>query len=122
MPHINLYFIYNKGIAFSMLSNSSHYIHSIIICINIIICAVIARCYKSTSHYSMVFYIGMALVLGGALGNIIDKVSMGMVVDFIDFYIKNWHFATFNVADSAVSIGAMIIIIDQMKHRSITDI
>lgn len=53
----------------------------------------------------------LALIIGGALGNLLDRVRYGYVVDFIDFHIGNWHFATFNVADSAISVGAFFLIL-----------
>ena len=50
-----------------------------------------------------------ALILGGALGNLIDRLSHGYVIDFIDFHIGDWHFATFNIADSAITVGAILL-------------
>jgi signal peptidase II len=63
------------------------------------------------------FSISLWLVLGGALGNVIDRLRLQKVVDFIDFYIGEWHFATFNVADMAISIGAFLLIIDAFNIR-----
>lgn len=56
--------------------------------------------------------VGLALILGGALGNVMDRVGRGYVVDFIDFYWGTWHFAAFNVADMAISVGAAVLILD----------
>jgi signal peptidase II len=56
----------------------------------------------------------MCLIIGGAVGNLIDRVRLKFVIDFFDFHIKNWHFATFNVADSAVCVGAFLIIVRLM--------
>lgn len=56
--------------------------------------------------------LGLSLILGGALGNVIDRVRLGHVTDFIDFYIGNWHFAAFNVADAAISTGAGLLLLD----------
>ena len=64
--------------------------------------------------------VGVALVVGGAAGNLIDRVWLGYVVDFVDVYWGGWHFWAFNVADSAISIGMALIILDQMgvgRHR-----
>ena len=55
--------------------------------------------------------VALALIIGGALGNLIDRVRLHKVVDFIDFHINRWHFATFNVADMAVSIGVFLLIV-----------
>lgn len=54
----------------------------------------------------------LSLILGGAVGNVIDRVRFGYVVDFIDFHIGSWHFATFNVADMAITVGAIMLLID----------
>lgn len=57
----------------------------------------------------------IALIIGGAIGNLYDRITLGYVIDFIDFCIGNWHFATFNLADSAISIGAAMWIIASIK-------
>ena len=54
----------------------------------------------------------MAFILGGALGNLYDRVSLGYVVDFLDFHWSGWHFPAFNIADSAITLGAILIILD----------
>ena len=64
--------------------------------------------------------VGVALVVGGAAGNLIDRLWLGYVVDFVDVYWRGWHFWAFNVADSAISIGMALIILDQIgvgRHR-----
>ena len=58
--------------------------------------------------------VGVALVVGGAAGNLIDRLWLGYVVDFVDVYWRGWHFWAFNVADSAISIGMVLIILDQL--------
>jgi len=58
--------------------------------------------------------IALALIMGGALGNVIDRVTRGHVVDFVDFYWGTWHFAAFNVADAAISIGAALMVLDSL--------
>jgi signal peptidase II len=58
------------------------------------------------------FCSGLALILGGALGNVWDRVAHGQVVDFLDFHTLGWHFWAFNVADSAISVGAALVILD----------
>ena len=54
----------------------------------------------------------MALILGGALGNLYDRVALGYVIDFLDFHWSGWHFPAFNVADSGITLGAILIILD----------
>jgi signal peptidase II len=59
----------------------------------------------------------LALILGGALGNVVDRVTRGYVVDFIDFYIGSWHFAAFNLADSAITLGAGLLLLDMVLEQ-----
>ena len=58
--------------------------------------------------------VALTLIMGGALGNVIDRVTRGHVVDFVDFYVGSWHFAAFNVADMAISCGAGLLILDML--------
>ena len=60
------------------------------------------------------FSLAMACILGGAIGNVIDRVLHGYVVDFLDFHWRGWHFPAFNVADSAITLGAICLILDEL--------
>jgi signal peptidase II len=62
--------------------------------------------------------IGLACILGGAIGNLIDRVRQGYVLDFVDVYWGTWHFWAFNVADAAISIGAVLVFVDLLLVRS----
>ena len=64
------------------------------------------------------FCLALSLVLGGALGNLIDRVRFGYVVDFLDFYYGTWHFPAFNVADSTIFVGAVLLIWDSLRKKS----
>ena len=72
-----------------------------------------------TPRKELQFSLALWLVLGGAIGNVIDRLRISKVVDFIDFYIGEWHFATFNIADIAISIGAFLLIMDSLNIRFI---
>ena len=77
---------------------------------------------RTTSHEPMT-QLGLALVFGGATGNLIDRVTIGSVIDFIDVYWRNWHFWAFNVADSAITVGACLLILEMTilnRHVSTT--
>ena len=67
------------------------------------------------SSHQLFARIGLALVSGGAAGNLIDRIFGGSVVDFVDFYFGTWHFRTFNVADSAITFGVIIMILDMLR-------
>ena len=71
----------------------------------------------SLSHHQLIARIGLALIIGGAAGNLIDRVLTGSVVDFVDVYWGMHHFWAFNVADSAITIGVAIMILDMLGAR-----
>ena len=60
---------------------------------------------------------GLTLILGGAIGNLIDRIAYGHVIDFLDFHFAGWHFWAFNVADSAITVGAALLILDSFRAR-----
>lgn len=68
----------------------------------------------SLARHQLVARIGLALIIGGAAGNLIDRVVWGSVVDFVDVYWRTWHFWVFNVADSAISVGVAVMILDML--------
>lgn len=114
IPYINLHFVYNKGIAFSMFATSGDSTKVAILALNILISLALTVVVYRTDSSRRLLLVGLCLVLGGAIGNIIDKLYLGAVIDFIDIYWQNWHFATFNVADSAITCGAVLIFMDQI--------
>jgi len=68
----------------------------------------------SLAHHQFIARVGLALIIGGAAGNLLDRVIVGSVVDFVDVYWHNWHFWAFNVADSAISVGVAVMILDML--------
>ena len=68
----------------------------------------------SLAHHQLIARVGLALIIGGAAGNLLDRVIAGSVVDFVDVYWRNWHFWAFNAADSAITIGVAIMILDML--------
>jgi len=109
LPHLNLVHMKNTGAAFSMMSDASPVLFILLgvgVSIGIIIWL---RMHPRDQHLVAV---ALSFIMGGALGNVIDRVTRGHVVDFVDFYVGNWHFAAFNVADMAISCGAALLILD----------
>jgi signal peptidase II len=102
--HIN-----NPGGAFGFLANQSSQLRNIMfLFISSLAVCLVFWFYKKTPHSHPWLASGFALIFGGAIGNLIDRIRFGQVVDFLDFYIGNLHWPAFNVADSAISIGIVI--------------
>ena len=112
----NLVLVYNKGAAFSFLSNAGGWQRMFFI---VITCAaILVLMWLIAKHESeKLFRWGLTLILGGAIGNLIDRVAYGHVIDFLDFHFAGWHFWAFNVADSAISVGAALLIVDSFRPR-----
>ena len=107
----NLTHIHNPGGAFGFLSNQSSGWHRLLFLFaSSLAIGLVLYFYIKTPMTQQWLSIGFALVVGGAFGNLIDRIWMGKVVDFLDFYVRNLHWPAFNVADSAVSIGMLIFL------------
>jgi signal peptidase II len=118
MPHLNLTLTYNTGAAFGFLNDQGGWQQIFFAVLAFIVSAYILYWLKQLKENQLWTAIGLSLVLGGAIGNLIDRVLQAKVTDFIDFYIdwevfflSNGHFATFNVADIAIAIGAGLLVI-----------
>ncbi|URJ30238.1 signal peptidase II [Blochmannia endosymbiont of Camponotus sp.] len=113
LPGINFYYIRNSGLAFGIFANVDLCYRWTFIWITIlIIIAFVITLYKMIG-YSKYYSVSCSMIIGGALGNLLDRVLYGTVVDFIDIYIKSWHWPTFNIADMAICIGTIVLIV---KH------
>lgn len=111
MPHFNLVHMRNTGAAFSILSGAPPVFF---ILLGTAVSLGILWWLRRNPAGQTPVAIALSLILGGALGNVIDRVSRGYVIDFLDFYWGGWHFAAFNVADSAITIGAGLLILDMV--------
>ena len=110
-PFFNLVLTYNTGAAFSFLSRASGWQRGFFILIATLASLLIIYLIRR-HHRQKVFSVGLSLILGGALGNLWDRIVLGHVVDFLDFYIQAYHWPAFNVADSAITCGAALLIWD----------
>jgi signal peptidase II len=110
----NLVLAYNRGAAFSFLSDAGGWQRGLFIGIAAVAIAVIATLLGKHSGEPL-FCAGLALILGGALGNVCDRLVLGHVVDFLDFHAFGWHFWAFNLADSAITVGAGVLILDGLR-------
>ena len=112
LPFFNLLLSYNSGAAFSFLSDAGGWQRWFFVVLALGVSAVIAVWMYRLPTNQRWTAMALGLVLGGAIGNVIDRLLYGHVVDFLDFYVGQWHWPTFNVADSAITIGVAILIID----------
>lgn len=112
-PGLNLVYANNTGVSFSFLSGDSETMPWILSGVALIICVFIVRWMQQESVKAI--KVGLALILGGAIGNVIDRVRLGSVIDFIDVYVGSYHWPAFNVADSAICIGVVLILFYSFK-------
>jgi signal peptidase II len=105
----------NSGAAFGILNGADFPFKTVIIALIATAALIGVGMYAaSLSHHQLVARIGLALIIGGAAGNLIDRVLAGWVVDFVDVYWRTYHFWAFNVADSAISVGVTMLILDML--------
>ncbi len=105
----------NSGAAFGILNGVDFPFKTILIAVIATSALIGVGMYAaSLAHHQLVARLGLALIIGGAAGNLIDRVIAGSVVDFVDVYWRTYHFWAFNVADSAISIGVAIMILDML--------
>jgi signal peptidase II len=112
----NLVLVFNKGAAFSLFAQAPGWqaplLSAFALAASLIVGYLIVR-----SPGKTLFCLGLALILGGAIGNVIDRLRFGEVVDFLDFHAFGWHWPAFNVADSAISAGAVLLILEGFLPR-----
>jgi signal peptidase II len=109
----NLVRVHNHGAAFSFLAGAGGWQRWFFTGIGV--AAAIFMVWMLRSHAGQkLFSLAIALILGGAIGNVIDRLLHGYVVDFLDFYWGTWHFPAFNVADAGISVGAALLILDEI--------
>ncbi|MBZ0094633.1 MAG: signal peptidase II [Sulfuricella sp.] len=113
-PFFNLVLAHNAGAAFSFLAGAGGWQRGFFIGIAVVAAAVIVHLLRKHRGEKL-FSLALALILGGALGNLIDRILLGHVVDFLDFYVQNYHWPAFNVADMAITGGAGLLIWDSIK-------
>jgi signal peptidase II len=116
LPFFNLVLVFNKGAAFSFLATAQGWQTLFFAAIAIAASIVISFLIIKNKNKSL-FRSGLALILGGALGNLYDRLVYGQVVDFLDFHAAGWHFPAFNVADSAITVGAGILILESFLQK-----
>lgn len=112
LPGFDLLLVYNSGAAFSFLSDAGGWQRWTLAGISLVVSLLVLQWLVRVPARNALQGVALAFILGGALGNLIDRVYLGYVIDFISINIGDWRFATFNLADSAISIGAVLLLLD----------
>lgn len=111
LPFLRIVYVENKGAAFGLFSALGNNVFVVISVITIALIVIYAfRFARGWEIYSFSF------ILGGAIGNLIDRLTMGKVIDFIDLFIGKWHWPAFNIADSALTFGIVLFILINLRH------
>ena len=109
LPFFNLVMVWNQGVSFGLFNQTTDYGPLLLIAVSLgITIGFTVWLFKTRDMLKM---IGIAMVIGGAIGNIIDRARFGAVIDFLDIHIAGWHYPAFNIADSAVVLGVFVLII-----------
>lgn len=115
VPYLNLKLLHNTGAAFSLLSDAGGWQRWFFVLLGTGVSVfILAWLRKMPAGQGALLPLSLSLILGGALGNVIDRAMYGYVVDFIDVYYGAWHWPAFNVADSAITVGAVLFILDSL--------
>jgi signal peptidase II len=115
MPSFNLTLMHNTGAAVSFLSQAGGWQRWFFAVVAVLISTVLLVWLARLKPQQRWLAVALTLVLGGALGNVWDRLYLGHVIDFIDIYYRQWHWPAFNIADSAIFVGAVMLIIDGLR-------
>jgi signal peptidase II len=111
-PFFNLFFVMNKGAALSLLSHASGWQNWFLGGIALVAALIIINWFFALGEKKNLVRFSLMLILGGALGNCLDRILYGQVLDYLDFFYQSWHFPIFNFADTAITIGIMLLAFD----------
>lgn len=112
LPSFNLTYVHNTGASFSFLSQAGGWQRWLFAGLAVVISASLGVWLARLQKHETLLAVAISLVLGGAIGNLIDRLAYGYVIDFFDFYLGSWHFAVFNVADSAITVGVGLMLLE----------
>ena len=111
---LNITLAHNYGAAFSFLADAGGWQRVFFIVLASVVSVVLLVWLLRLPRQEWVTGLGLALVLGGAIGNLVDRIQLGYVVDFIDVHVAGWHYPAFNVADSAITCGVVLLLLDAL--------
>ena len=116
-PGLNWTLSYNEGAAFSFLADAGGWQRWFFITLALGVSLFIAHWMRKLKSGDVMLAVALALIMGGALGNVWDRIYLGHVVDFIDVYYDRWHWPAFNIADSAICVGAVMMVLDSLRRK-----
>jgi len=119
LPVFNLTLTFNTGAAFGFLNDASGWQNWFFIAVALIVSGVIIAMVRKMQAHELQTAVALSLILGGALGNVVDRIRLGRVIDFLHVYYQSWSFPVFNIADSAITIGAILLVLDVFGYRLI---
>ena len=115
VPLLNFTLMYNEGAAFSFLSSAGGWQRWFFSIFALVMTLVLVVWLVRLKPHERLTAMALSLVAGGAVGNLIDRVLTGRVVDFIDFYVGDWHWPAFNIADSAITVGVVLLLLTGLR-------
>ncbi|MEW8013346.1 MAG: signal peptidase II [Candidatus Sedimenticola endophacoides] len=115
LPFFNLTLAYNEGAAFSFLSDQGGWQRWFFVVLALVVTTALVVWLRQLGRGERRVAIALALIIGGAVGNLIDRLLFGHVIDFLDFYYGRWHWPTFNLADSAIFLGVVLMLLDALR-------
>ena len=110
--YLNFHVVFNRGMAFGFLNGQAGWQIAVLSVLALVVVAALLVWMFVAEKPSLLFLSALALVIGGAIGNAIDRIQNAMVTDFVDFHLHGWHFWTFNVADTAITVGIVFLLLD----------
>lgn len=113
-PYFNLTYVHNTGAAFSFLSQAGGWQRWLFAGLALVMSCIIGVWLARLRKQETLMAVALSLVLGGAIGNLIDRVAYGYVIDFLDVYYQDWHWPAFNIADSAICIGVGLMLLESL--------
>lgn len=118
-PFFSLTYVHNQGAAFSFLSEAGGWQRWFFVVLSVAASIGLTIWLLRLPKDARWQETALGLILGGAVGNLIDRVAYGYVIDFLDLYYNNWHWPAFNVADSGITVGVILMVIDSFRNPSV---
>lgn len=121
LPFFKLTYVHNTGAAFSFLSEAGGWQRWFFAGLALVISVVIAVWLSRLEKHETLLAVALSLILGGAVGNLIDRLAYGYVIDFLDVYYGTWHWPAFNIADSAITLGVVLMLAESFGFGKTKD-